>query len=151
MSGPGNVEAFTAEQWITEKLNADATLRAMLGTSVVGHTGQVVWNQMAAEGAPWPYIVFGDQASNDVRPAVGTNRIFNESYYRILVWGETASPNLLKDAVKRVDLLLHGVWNTVVGDGLVLACVRISNLRMTELRTGKLWRAYGGLYRIQVV
>lgn len=151
MSAPGNVEAFSVEEWITSTLNNDPTMQTLLGTSVPSYEGQKVWNYMAAEGTPWPYVVFGDQASNDVRPAVGPGRILNESYYRVLVWGETPSPNTLKPVVKQVDLLLHGVWNTAVGDGRVLACVRTSILRVNELRAGKLWRGYGGLYRIQAV
>lgn len=149
MSAPGSVEAFTVEEWIAGRLNGDATMVSLLATSRAGYEGQRVWNLMAAEGAPWPYVVFGDQSSNDVRPAVGAGRILNESYYRVLVWGETPSPNTLKPAVKQVDLLLHGVWNAAVGDGLVLACIRTSVLRVNELRSGKLWRGYGGLYRIQ--
>jgi hypothetical protein len=132
-------ESFLIDKWIYERLSTDATITTALGTRI--------YEGVAPQNAPYPFIIYQEQSpARDVR-GVGTQRIMVEAFYLIKVI-TTGSYSSVKTIVDRFDYLFHGI-QTETSYVRINACVRERTFRLPEVRESVVYRHRGSIYRIQ--
>jgi hypothetical protein len=146
-----NVVENELEAAIRNVLVNSAYLAAVITGFGAGH----VWNGVADEGTPAPYVVFNDQTSGGLGGAqhrynFGDRRVLTD--YVFLVKGLTKGLNteLAGRIDKAIDQTLHSVDLSVSGFTCLL-CRRTSNVKYHEVENGgTVYVHRGGLYAIQL-
>jgi len=138
-----SVETVVADQFILDKLTADATLIALLADGTNGLTSETI-----PQSTSYPLVIWtltsavDDEYFNNER--VWTNLIFT-------VRGaakQTSFGGDLQTIASRIDAVLHKSEGTTT-DGRVYACVRVRPFRMIyKLADNTEIRYLGGVYRI---
>ena len=120
--------ALTTAQWLYNTLTGDATLMAAV-------TG--VYADVAPPEADYPFVVTQAVAADDVL-GVGSAYIMTTERYTVRVIGvDTFSA--IETAANRINTILHRT-SGATATGSVLACVRESYDRITEVDGGKIYR-----------
>lgn len=140
-------EPFAVDTWIYSTLKADSTLTALIG----GSTTPRIYNPLAPqETTPvYPMVLIQMQSAVDMM-GVGPYRIWSDMLYLVRGVHETTSygGNLLTIA-ERIDTVLHAAASATNAYGIVWNCVREQPFRLPDVRDGRNFRHFGGIYRIR--
>jgi len=162
VSTPG-VETPLAESWITNRIRNDATL-AGLGTHAsypefVADVGERVYQWVAPEETPSPYIILSQQGATDLVPLGGT-RIWAQLDYLLVVVASLSEWAPISPIADRLDALFHvegalGAAGVIAAaDGIQAGRVhetrRVRPFALPEVVAGKQYRRLGGIYRLRV-
>jgi hypothetical protein len=134
------LESVVADQFIYEKLAADAALTAIVGSRIYGDS--------VPQGAQYPYILFQFLSAVD-RRTVGPNRLLTNMLYIVqVVDAATSYGGDMSTVAARIDAVLHASSGTTAS-GQAFACVREEQFRLVERLADKTEiRRLGGRYRI---
>lgn len=147
MSAPGVIEAMFVQDWLHDRLDADATLRGLLAVPV-GET-RISPAPAPASWGRGPFVVADPfTPQRDVR-GVGLTRISSEGLWIVKAIMGTASYDPLIPIAERIDTLLGGTGPETVGARTILACHREEAVHYPESDGAVEWRHLGGLYRIR--
>lgn len=136
------VEIPPIEQFLYERLSADATITAAVGTRLYGYAAP-------QQAGIYPAVVWQLQApSTDVK-AIGNIRIMVRPLYVVRVIGQVTSWGPLKAAADAIDAALEGASGTVPG-AEILEITRTGPFGLVENVSGVQYRHLGGQYRISV-
>lgn len=129
-----------AEEFVYQALSGDATLAALVGTSI--------YARRIPEGGTYPAIVYQLYSSTDAI-AIGFAYYLTTSYYIVRVADRTTTIGGIDAIAKRVYQLLHGQANVQLAGGAMLACQRERNLpEPDDPVAGVETRTLAALYRI---
>lgn len=145
MSAPGLLETMVAEDFIHDRLAADATLMALLPGATADNP------RVASPIAPevWgdgPFVTFQLLDPRDVR-GVGTTRIMATALYIVKAVAKTRTWDTVRPVAERIDVLLNAASGTAAG-GSVLHIARESVYQVPETVAADQWRHLGGTYKV---
>jgi hypothetical protein len=132
--------------YIYQRLTANATITGIVGSGANAR----VYQDVAPQGATFPYIVYASLAPKDIR-AVGAIRIASSDQWLVKAYDKTSAYNgnvqTLSDAI---DDQLHGDsgLSGVVSGGSVIHSYRIRPWRQAEVDNGVNYRSRGGIYAL---
>jgi hypothetical protein len=96
----------------------------------------------------YPKTIYRFQGGSDFAAVGAKRRVYVNALYAVYATWQLPNYNgALDQLAGRIDLLLNGQRSAVDG-GLMLACVRVTPLRMSNLSNGVSIRILGGVYRI---
>lgn len=132
---------LVAEEFLQTTLEGDAQLAAAIGGAV-----EVYWGS-GPDTAGETFIVL-DQVTGADLEEVGGEPIWLDEAYLVKVVKQTESWAAIGPVYARVHALLHKAAGATAS-GNVVACVRESVVKQSEIDQGKAYLALGGIYRIQ--
>lgn len=128
------LELDTAEQWLYQTLNANATIAAA-----------GVYNAVAG-GSTDRYVVFQFQGGSRYK-VVGNIDVWSDLVYLVKVVDKSTSYTTSKSLREAITTALDGARGTTP-DGTVFGCSRETPIRYTEISNGVQYKHAGDLYRI---
>jgi hypothetical protein len=132
-------ELARAEAWLYATLSADTALAALVGTRIFAES--------APDKTVFPFVTFNWMAGHDVN-IIEQFRILTHALYLVKGIDEGRSITTLKSIADRIDAVLHGKEQIVIGDATLLMCNREQPFSMAETTDGKEYRHRGGQYRL---
>ena len=141
MSAPAlHTESVAADQWIYNRLSADAELVALVGGRIR--------NERPRDDDAFPVVVF-QALSPGVDVLARTTRVMTDMVYQVKVISRVSSYVPLDPIVARIDAALHEQSGSVPGL-IVVGCWREGVIRYPEIADGVEYRHYGGRFRLLV-
>lgn len=131
-------EVNVAYEWIASVCAASAEITG------AGSTG--AWADLAPASAQYPFIVFQQQAVEDLY-GVGPNRIWVDGDYLIRAVAACDSYDPLKGLAAAIDSVFHNK-SSVRSDGVVIGTRRRRQYAQVEEYEGTQIRHLGGIYQI---
>jgi hypothetical protein len=139
-------ELAAIDIWLYARLTGDATLTALLATTVS------VYDTRAPQGAARPYVVYAVQDAED-KGGVGGVRILTRAECVVRAVGVadvTVKYGAVQAIADRIDALLHRAAIATNTGGTVLSCVREQPLKgLDNDGDGRVIPWVGGNYVIQ--
>lgn len=131
-------ESQRVARWITQTLNADVVLMALI-------TG--VYEQPAKQGSLHPMVVFNQMSEVDIATGDSLKRIMTNSLWLVRGVVDDTSFETATSIADRLDTLLQNASGTADGAD-IFHCSREQGYRMVDDTSGKQFRHLGGIYRI---
>lgn len=142
-------ESQAIGEWVTSKLGADAALAALLGLHGHEVSRDRIWDSVAPEGTPAPWIVFqvGDWA--DVGVIGPDPRLMVSATLSVKAIDQAESYTRIQPIARRLVAVLHGTHNAAVSNGgLILTCLRQHGVQYPETGAGQPYRHLGAVYEV---
>lgn len=141
------LDSNRAVRWVFDTLNADATLKALLGATTN------IFRRKSSPGATPPYIVVALQST---APPVGVIRTGHDTHtatpttVRTSIWDKNTSANIERIA-DRIMVLLDGKGGQAVnGGGEVISCVKGTDIERAGSEGDDTWVGWDILWDIDV-
>ena len=142
------VEGLIVSEWVLAALVADGAIGAALGLTAGQTVASRVWEGVAPEGTPFPYVVFTVAEPQDVATVPAT-RVMVRAGLQVKAIGKGPSYRPLVPLVQRIDAALQGARNKATSQGgMVLSCERLSAIQYPEQDQGIEYRHLGGSYQV---
>ena len=137
-----SIETVVVDQFIYDRLSADATLLAALADGANSLTAETI-----PQGADYPLALWTLMSALDDE-YVNSDRVWTNVLVTVRgVAKQTSFGGALATIAQRIDADLHKTSGTTT-DGRVFACVRVRPFRMVERLEDKTEvRHLGGVYR----
>lgn len=127
------------------RLNTDTAIYNTLNVqALVALAPGGVFNTLAPQTAPLPYVLFQMVSKNDDHTFNGR---FAEGVYIVKGVSESPWPKAAADIDTQIDTLLEDASLTITGFNPIL-CRRESDFTLVEERDGRMFQHVGGLYRV---
>lgn len=144
------VEGLILSEWVVAALVGDAQMAAALGVVGPETVGARVWEGIAPEGTPYPFVTFTVAEPQDWT-GVGTTRVMSKVGLTVKATSRGRSYAPIKAVAQRIDAALQGVLNVPTsGGGRVLSVIRQNGLQYPEQDGGEDYRHLGGVYEAHV-
>lgn len=136
------VEFLRGNDFIYDRLSADATLAAEIGDRI--------FPDQAEEGAEYPFVTYQYIGGADFM-VLGGVRIQTQGVFLVKATNKSDTYASIRTAADRIDALLHNTKGPAGSDGVVFSCVReaVDPLPM-ETDNGVNYVAIAGRYRLSI-
>lgn len=135
------LETLVAEQFMSARLKADATLVAALADGTNG-----IWVDVPAATAAYPLVQIVHSTSED-HWHLGRYLVWTEHFYIVRGVALSQSFTTLKVIAQQISATLESA-NGTTADGTVFGVARLRPFRMTETDGNKHYRYLGAFFRV---
>jgi hypothetical protein len=141
-------ETSLVDRWIRTRLANSIDIANYVGTRI--YLGQ------APDEADYPFIVYNNQSSDDLR-VVGHQRVWTDTLYNVRAIANTSNFDVLSPIALAIEQELHDVGTVEVLDGdgnpigFMYESYKERPFRMFEIVEGYPFAHLGGLYRIKAI
>lgn len=135
------LETLVAEQFLSTKLKADATLVAALANGTNG-----IWTDVPDATADYPLVQIVHNASDDLWH-LGRYMVWSDHIYIVRGVAQAQSFTPLKTIVRRINAVLEST-NGTTSDGTVFGVARMRPFRMAETDGNLHFRYLGAFFRV---
>ena len=132
--------------FIVDRLKASGAITAIVGSGSAAR----IYQDVAPQGAAFPYIVFSSLAPNDVS-AIGAIRIATRDQWLVKAVVQSSSfGGSLTTLADAINTQLHGDDGTsgTASGGNVVHSYRMRPFRLSEVTSGVAYRWKGGIFNI---
>lgn len=135
---------------VTAWVGAQLELNAAALNGIHAGLSTRIFEDFAPQGfAVYPFIIIQCQSPpRDVR-GVGVSRVMVDTLFIVKAVAQVDSYTPLAPIARVFDSALTSPAGGSVGDGQVFTCVREEQFAMVEIESGKQYRHFGGLFKIQ--
>lgn len=136
-------ETMGVAEWLYITLRSSTAITTPTGGSAAFRC----YEDVAPQGAAWPYVVYSLVSAVDVN-AIGGRATVNE-LWTVKAVAQTNTYNTLRAIANGIDAALNRQRGTATTAGITIAaCERTEEVRRTEVSEGLHYRHLGGIYRI---
>lgn len=134
-------EAALVGNWISATLLADATLVGLVSTKV--------FEDLAPNGTPFPYVVFNVQDAPYVVRGVGLAEVMVDTIFTVKAVAQVSSYDVLAPHASAIRAALVTAETQAPTGGLIFTCSYERQVAYAEGRGAEQVRHLGGEYKIQ--
>lgn len=133
-----STEVEVAMNWIESTLSGDITLQGLAPGGVI--------QTFTLPGTTAPYVLVKHMGSNDYQKFGGTAYV--DLRFQVTADGPFASPQSVRDAASRINVLLTATAQTDVNGGTIIASFREQPISDDIWVDGAKWNTTGGVYKV---
>lgn len=146
MFGLTNNELRAVDRFLVQQLQANAAVQSFCGVPAR------VYESVAPEGTPTPFVVFSFHSAKDVVTVGGQFRMFTEPLYQIKAVNQEDGPDIVGQVADGIEAAVTGLQNVILQPEnlTIMGIYRKMPLRLVEEINGKRFSTVGGLFRLFV-